>query len=227
MLYTKIDLYSFYLNDNKMALGRRKHVNPLDLPHQSVPIIRDMLKQFVFAVSRKFLIPEEELNMMEPDNVGSTDSDGNPKVLTCLYYMASKKKCCNNQAMSNGYCTAHQTYANLIETQIPTSASGRIITKKTPKLKPITKTEAALLESMNNAVPQMVTPLKRGSKGLFDPVTEIMFDEQYMVIGVRNKDKISKLSYHEVEICEQKGWKYLDDCVYNSEDEDSKDEDID
>lgn len=205
----------------------RKKVSPLDLPNQSVPFLENLLTQFALAAARKFSIPEDDLLQLEPERFRQCD-ESSGTTTTCIYYMTTKKKCCGNTAMSNGYCNAHQNYATLIETQIPMLPSGRIQTKKTPKLKPITKTEAALLESMNNAVPQMVTKLKKSSKGpnlLMDPITEILFDNTYMVVGIRNGTKISKLSNHEVEICEQKGWKYLDDVVEDSDCESDGDSD--
>ena len=127
------------------------------------------------------------------------------KIYTCLHKMIrgkNKGMLCTSKALENGYCGKHQN-------SVP--GSMRVLVKN-KTIKP-TKTQLQIIEWLNTAVPQEETVLKKRSKGLLHEETDMIFDEDYMVIGRVNNGNIVELGHFEVEICEKRGWKYDTNAV--------------
>jgi len=127
---------------------------------------------------------------------------------TCMYVFPRKKTGCDKKALENGYCHTHRATGNIVETA---SRGGC----KVLKPKKITATEQKFLNMRATAIPQHVTTLSRIRKGLLlDPITDILFDEEYKVLGSKGGgNKILKLSPADVSICELNGWQYTDEVV--------------
>jgi hypothetical protein len=162
--------------------------------------VKDLLSDFIYSVSRTFLIDEY--------NLWHIPGEKPPLALEsakCNHLTPTKRPCKNN-AFSNGYCSKHQKSAITLDLQ--QGGTIKTIRGKTPKLKPITMTEQKLIDAMSTAVPQEETELIRTPLGLMDPLTEILFDDQYNVVGVKNGEKVGVLGDYEVEICERNGWHY-------------------
>lgn len=136
--------------------------------------------------------------------------------MTCMHKMlngVNKGNFCQSNALENGYCGKHQKSAS--------SIIGTIVAKTAntnTKIKGMTKTQMNIIEWLNTAVPQTESVLKRHSKGLHHEETDIIFNEEFQVIGKLENDKIVKLSNFEVEICEKRGWQYELDSVEIEED---------
>jgi hypothetical protein len=81
----------------------------------------------------------------------------------------------------------------------------------------MTKTQLQIIEWLNTAVPQKETVLKKRSKGLIHDETDIIFNDEFMVIGRVDGETIVKLSRFELELCENRGWKYDVDAVESEE----------
>ena len=129
----------------------------------------------------------------------------------------NKGNLCPSKALENGYCGKHQNSAS--------ATIGALLNKtstKTTKGKGMSKTQLQIIEWLNTAVPQDVTALKKRSKGLLHEETDIVFDEDYKVIGKLNNNQIVKLSNFEVDVCEKQGWQYNTDMVESENDSDDE-----
>lgn len=124
----------------------------------------------------------------------------------CIYYFRSGKNkgnCCQERALENGYCKDHQRYVTpIVEHTVSEKVSGK---------KTACKASSDIEKWLDTAVPQTKTKLRRQNGYLVtDDNNELVFtdDDNYMVIGQLNKDRIIKLTSNMVNLCEEKGWKY-------------------
>lgn len=134
----------------------------------------------------------------------------------CMYYFKSGKNkglCCQERALDNGYCKAHQKCVTPVLEQTLES-----VTKKKAN---VCKAKSDIEQWLNTAVPQGRTVLRRWNDYLVSDDSELVFtdDDNYMVIGRLSKERIIKLTSSEVSVCETKGWKYDINAVIAAEEE--------
>lgn len=177
-----------------------------------------VLFDFTKQVSEKHDINIDELTDFINVLAVSQDEDGGIEIsrieseknsMTCMYRLSrgkNKGKLCPKKALVNGFCGTHQQHTNF-EIQNLTKKSG------VGKPKPMSKTQLQIIEMLNTAVPQAETVLKRHELGLHHEETDIMFDENFMVIGRLSGKNIVKLSDYELNLCETNGWKYLEEAI--------------
>lgn len=166
------------------------------------------LKAFLKQIADHYGIDYDELlNFVENiDDKGVSQSSG-----SCLYVITrgkNKGQRCPKKALDNGYCGTHYGHA--------TNTANVLAAKKVVEKPKMTKTQAQIIEWLNTATPKEETVLKKRSKGLLHEATDLIFNEDFMVIGRLNKDGINKLSHFEVELCEKHGW-YYDETMIESE----------
>lgn len=133
----------------------------------------------------------------------------------CLHKMISGKNKgmeCGKKTVQNGYCSKHQgTFLKL------QSGGFKPVKKSSTGTGKITKTEQNIQEWLGTAVPSTETILTKCEHGLIHEGTELLFNDEFYVIGRlnknKNKNKINAISHYEVELCEKNGWRYLKDCV--------------
>ena len=133
--------------------------------------------------------------------------------LICIHTMKSGKnkgKICGKKALENNYCSKHQTDIS--------GAMERIIKNTNIEKKQI-KQKETLDDLFNTAVAKDVTILRKHDLGLLHEDTDLIFDDNYTVIGKLNGNKIGKLSYEQVEICEKYAWAYDEDQIEKSDSE--------
>lgn len=139
------------------------------------------------------------------------DKAQEPRRTLCLYKLTRGKNAgqyCKNKAVNSGYCGKHQSGL----TEMISSIAPKAKTPKQPKA--MTKTQLQIIEWLNTAIPQEETVLKKRSKGLLHEETDIIFDENFTVIGRLNgKGEIVGLSDFEVDMCEKNGWRYDEKAV--------------
>ena len=170
-----------------------------------------IFKRFLEAIADQYSIDLDELCAF----VNSIDLETGKeveKVMTCMHKItrgANRGQFCPVKAMSNGYCGKHQGSASTAITR-----ATKTVVEKKPKM---TKTQQQIIEWLNTATPKEETVLKKTSKGLIHEETELVFDEEYMVIGRLNNDKINKLAHFQVELCEKHGWYYDETMVESDE----------
>nr|QBK87191.1 MAG: hypothetical protein LCMAC201_00930 [Marseillevirus LCMAC201] len=167
-----------------------------------------LFRGFLHLIADHFKLDYEDLcSFVESVDLGTK--------LTCMHIMVSGKnkgKLCPSKALDNGYCGKHQNSASI--------TVGTIIKKITSSVnKGPTKTQLNIIEWLNTAVPQDETVLKKRSKGLLHEETDIIFDDEYIVIGRLDGNKIIKLSHYEVELCENRGWRYDETAVEDPEED--------
>jgi len=134
-----------------------------------------------------------------------------PKICKCMHKFTRGKNAgsfCTSNATNFGYCGRHQS--SVTETMGTIVNKGKNLNKK-PKA--MTKTQLQIIEWLNTAVPQTETVLKKRSKGLLHEETDIIFDQDFTVVGKLNNGNIVKISDYEVELCEKNGWVYDPDVV--------------
>lgn len=184
-----------------------------------------ILFDFAEQLSEKYELNIGELTDFINVLAVSQDEDGDVKIsrvepekksMTCMYKLSrgkNKGKLCPKKALDNGFCGTHQQHA---------SFEIQSLTKKTGlgKPKPMSKTQLQIIEMLNTAVPQTETVLKRHPLGLHHEETDLMFDENFMVIGRVNGSKIVELSDFELNQCETNGWKYLEEAVGGGDESD-------
>nr|QBK87690.1 MAG: hypothetical protein LCMAC202_00260 [Marseillevirus LCMAC202] len=174
-----------------------------------------LFRGFLHLIAEHFKLNYEELCSF----VESVDFGSKSRVLTCMHLMSrgkNKGKLCPSKALDNGYCGKHQNNAS--------ATVGTIVKKTSKQTKGMTKTQLQIIEWLNTAVPQGETVLKKRSKGLLHEETDIIFNDEYLVIGRLNKNNIVKLSHFEVELCEKRGWQYDEQAVEESEEESEESE---
>ena len=125
-------------------------------------------------------------------------------------FISGKRKgeYCGDKTTSNGYCKKHQKdilkfSVNIINT--------KLFTEQRPKT--VSKTRQQIIEWLNTAVPQDETILKKRSKGLIHEESSLVFDSDFCVIGKLGEEGIIKISHFEIELCEKRGWSYLESSV--------------
>jgi hypothetical protein len=135
---------------------------------------------------------------------------------TCLAVLKTgpnKGTKCNGKPIKAGYCSKHQkcvsvTLSTILDKRAEKNQGPENIIKKKQANGALTKTQLNILSMLNTAVPHEPTILKRIPQGLINEETDIVFDENFFVIGLLNKGKITTLGKTQVEICEKNGWKY-------------------
>jgi hypothetical protein len=138
---------------------------------------------------------------------------------TCMYLFKKGNnagKYCTSKPTENGYCGKHQCKESAIIDSI--NGDSNISPKKTTKT---TKAEIDIINWFNTAIPSKTVHLKKCSKGLINEDTEFIFTRvernnnktDYIVIGKKNGEKISKLNTADIEICENNGWKFDTTCI--------------
>lgn len=164
--------------------------------------INDSIDPVLKLVSNKF---EGEVNFNELKEL--LFYAYTPPRQTCSYRITrgkNKGDYCKEKALSNEYCKKHQTQA---------AKAIAKIGMKVPEQKPtISKTRQQIIDMLSTAVPQEEVILKRHELGLIHENTEIIFDEEFMVIGKLNINKLCKLNEYDVNECERRGWKYNIEC---------------
>lgn len=172
-----------------------------------------LFHNFLCTISDHYDIDYDELcTFVDTVNFTSQNKDETKKN-TCLHIMSSGKnkgKPCPSKALDNGYCRKHQATAGV---------TGGTLSKKTVKTKEMTKTQLQIIDWLNTAVPNEETVLKRRSKGLLNEETDILFNDDHVVIGKLDDKKIEKLSAFEIEICEKHGWQYKDGIIESDEED--------
>jgi len=108
---------------------------------------------------------------------------------------------CPKKPLENGYCSTHQK--TILKLQAVTGLNGTVERKVV-----ISKTRQQIIDWLNTAVPQEETVLTKTEHGLLHKDTEIIFSPNFVAIGKLNLDKVIGLTDFEVEMCEQRGWKY-------------------
>jgi len=179
--------------------------------HSRIDIV---LKDFLQIIAEHFKLDFNDLCTFAESVDLSGDTN---KPLTCLHTMISGKnrgKLCPSKALDNGYCGKHQNNLSLVVGDILKKTNAKTNTRA----KAMTKTQLQIIEWLNTAVPQDETVLKKKSKGLLHEETDLIFDDDYKVIGRLEENQIVKLTHLEVELCEKRGWKYDANAV---EEEDS------
>jgi hypothetical protein len=124
----------------------------------------------------------------------------------CLHIMTNGKnkgKQCPGKILDNNFCKKHQRDAGIVA-----GLFDKVV--KTPE---ITKTQKQILEWLETAIPNQETILKRHTIGLIDENTDIIFNDDYVVIGKLNNGTLGKLSDHDINICEKQGWQYSEDII--------------
>ncbi len=188
----------------------------MDLQNSIKCRLNILFQGFLNKIADHFNIDYNDLyEFVESVDLNSTDKQS----LTCMHVMSrgkNKGQQCPSKAIDNGYCGRHQNSAS--------STIGTVISRtKTTNItqKGMTKTQLAIIEWLNTAVPQEETVLKKRSKGFLHEETDIIFlknNKNYTAIGKLNNDEIIKLSPFEIEICEKRGWRYDEQAVDNESD---------
>lgn len=179
---------------------------------QSIKLRLDItIKKFLKDIADHYDLDYDELlNFVDSiDDTGVKHNMG-----TCPYVISrgiNKGKLCEKKALDNGYCGKHYNQA--------TTTANKLAFKKSPDKPKMTKTQAQIIEWLNTATPKEETVLKKRSKGLVHEATDLVFNDDFMVIGRLNKGCINKLSHFEVEICEKHGWYYDETMIESDESE--------
>jgi hypothetical protein len=159
-------------------------------------IVNNSLQSFIYLLSEKSRINHTELkNYLTNKN-------------QCLY--KSRGKQCNSIGTINGYCSVHQLSINKHITML-TSKTTAIKNEK--KAQSIKTAKEKLDQLLNTAISQEKTILKRTSKGYYDSNSELLFNNDFIVIGRLEQNNIVKLVDDDIEKCEQMGWEYLDSII--------------
>jgi hypothetical protein len=145
----------------------------------------------------------------------------------CMHKMVSGKRKgqkCGGNAFENGFCKKH--LKSSIQ-QMATIGKGRISSSPKPEKK-IPKSKQDILKWLATAIPQKTTVLKHHDLGFIHEETDIIFElreDDYIVVGVANNNKLDKLTKLETDKCEFMGWRYDYNCVesfIDDEDESSE-----
>ena len=173
-----------------------------------------ILKNFLREIADHYKLDYDELLNF----VDSIDDKGvQQNMATCAYVISrgvNKGQHCPKKALDNGYCGKHYNQA--------TTTANKLAAKKAVDKPKMTKTQQQIIEWLNTATPKEETVLKKRSKGLVHEGTDLVFNEEFMVIGRLNKDGINKLSHFEVELCEKHGWCYDETMIESEESEESE-----
>jgi len=163
--------------------------------------VQKVIEDFLYAISENYNISYEDLHQLSFDGT-KVKNDKCPYKLT---RGKNKGNMCGAKTMDNGYCGKHQN-------QLGGLTNG---TKKPGKK--VTKTELDIQTWLSAAVPKDEVVLKRCSKGLIHEDTEYIFNEDYIVIGVKSGKGMIKLAHTDVEYCERHGWEYAESQVETDE----------
>lgn len=139
---------------------------------------------------------------------------------TCMHLFKKGNnagKYCTSKPTENGFCSKHQCKESAIIDSINGDSNIRPI--KTTKT---TKAEIDIINWFNTAIPNKKVYLKKCSKGLINEDTEFIFTTDFIVIGKKNGLKIAKLNTADIEVCENNGWKFDNNCIENEENEEEK-----
>lgn len=153
-------------------------------------IIRDAIKKLLNKIATRYNIDYEEL----------LDTLSKPPE-TCLHTFLSGKNRgtrCQKQPLDNGFCGQHLNTAFRLENK------RRIKKESGPSAAQI-KT----MEEWSTALPREPTVLKPCKYGYIDEYTEILFNENYVVIGkMDHHGKKILLTGEDVKVCETHAWEY-------------------
>lgn len=175
--------------------------------------VRHSLDRHLFdilsAISEEYNIDMQQLeDIIKSSPINPTAAVSSINCMHILTRGKNKGMQCSKKALENGFCGTHQQHASF-------EIQGLAKRVGVGKPKPMTKTQLQIIEMLSTAVPQQETVLKRQDIGLVHEETDIVFDENFMVIGRKNGTDITKLSKFELNLCETNGWKYSEDAIDN------------